>query len=120
MKDSKFLIVGGLVVAGVIANAIYKQYCSAKESYEASPSDVDDASPKQKNNLPLDSSAKPTSDIYETKEAVITSVQERHYEAAKIMEESLRTIFKENDETIATETSDTLNQTSRDLKDLLK
>jgi len=121
MKGGKILIIGGLVVAGVIAYEIYKHYHSSKDSYEVSTSDVDSATPRQNDNPPVDSSTKPASDIYETKDTVVTSVKERHYEAARVMEESLNTIFRENDEeTIVSENSDTLSKTSSDLNDLLK
>ena len=115
MKGNRILIVGGLVVAGVIAYELYKHYKSLKGSYEVSTQDADNDIP------PVDSSAKPASDIYETKDTVVGSVKERHYEAARVMEESLNTIFKENDEdTIVSENSDTLCKTSGDLNDLLK
>lgn len=121
MKGNKILIVGGLVVAGVIAYELYKHYQSLKGSYEVSTQDADNAIPKQNDIPPVDSSAKPASDIYETKDTVVGSVKERHYEAARVMEESLNTIFKENDEdTIVSENSDTLCKTSGDLNDLLK
>lgn len=121
MKGSKILIIGGLVVAGVIVYEIYKHYHSSKDSYQVSTPDADNTVPKQNNTLPVDSSAKPASDIYETKGTVVTSVKERHYEAARVMEESLNTIFRENDEeTIVSENIDTLSKTSSDLNGLLK
>lgn len=121
MKSNKILIIGGLVVAGVIAYELYKHYHSVKDTCEANTKDEDSIFSKQGDNPPVDSSATPTSDVFETKETVVASVKERHYEAAKVMEESLNTIFKENDEeTIVSENSDTLHQTSSDLNDLLK
>lgn len=121
MKGSKILIIGGLVVAGVIVYEIYKHHHSSKGFYEVSTSDADGATPKQNDNPPVDSSTKPASDIYETKDTVVASVKERHDEAARVIEESLKTIFKENDEeSVASENSDTLSKTSSDLDDLLK
>ena len=121
MKGSKILIVGGFIVAGVIAYEIYKNYHSSKDSYEVNASSTGCTTPKQNNDLPVATSATPASDINEVKDTVISSIKERHYEAAKAMEESLNTIFKEDDkEAIVSENSDTLNQTSSNLNDLLK
>jgi len=121
MKGSKILIIGGIVVAGVVAYELYKHYRSVKDICETNPKDEDYASPIQTDSPIVDSSEEPASDAFETKEAVVASVKERHYEAARVMEESLNTIFKENnEEVIVSENSDALNQTSNDLNDLLK
>ena len=121
MKSSKILIVVGLVVAGVIAYEFYKHYRSLKDTHEADTQDEDNILSKRNTDLPVDSATKPASDIYETKNAVVASVKERHYEAAKVTEESLNTIFKEKDEEhIVSENSDTLNQTRGALDELLK
>ena len=118
MKGSKFLIIGGIVVAGVVAYELYKHYHSEKDTCRATPKDEDYISPMQKDSLVVHSSEEPVS---ETKETVVASVRERHYEAARVMEESLNTIFKENnEEDIVSENSDALNQTNNDLNDLLK
>lgn len=121
MKGSIFLIIGGLVVAGVVAYELCKHYHSIKDICEANPKDEDTTSPIRKDSSEVHYSEVPASDIFETKETIVASVKERHCEAAKVMEESLNTIFKENDEeVIGSENSDALNQTSSDLNDLLK
>lgn len=121
MKGSKILIIGGLVVAGVVAYELYKHYRSVKDTCETKHKDVDYTSPMRKDSSTVHSSEAPASDVFETKETVVDSVKERHFEAARVMEESLNTIFKENDEeVIISENSDVLNQTSNDLNDLLK
>lgn len=121
MKGSKFLIIGGIVVAGVVAYELYKHYRSAKDTCNANPKNEDYISPMQKDSPVVHSSEEPVSDVFETKETVVASVKERHYEAARVMEESLNTIFKENnEEDIVSENSDALDQTNNDLNDLLK
>ena len=121
MKGTKFLIIGGIIVAGVVAYELYKHYHSAKDTCRATPKDEDYISPMQKDSPVVHSSEEPVSDVFETKETVVASVRERHYEAARVMEESLNTIFKENnEEDIVSENSDALNQTNNDLNDLLK
>ena len=121
MKGSKFLIIGGIVVAGVVAYELYKHYHSAKDTCSATSKNEDYISPMQKDSPVVHSSEEPVSDVFETKETVVASVKERHYEAARVMEESLNTIFKENnEEDIVSENSDALNQTNNDLNDLLK
>ena len=121
MKGSKFLIIGGIVVAGVVAYELYKHYRSAKDTCNTNLKNEDYISPMQKDGPVVHSSEEPVSDVFETKETVVASVKERHYEAARVMEESLNTIFKENnEEDIVSENSDALNQTNNDLNDLLK
>ena len=121
MKGSKFLIIGGIFVAGVVAYELYKHYHSEKDTCRATPKDEDYISPMQQDSPVVHSSEEPVSDVFETKETVVASVRERHYEAAQVMEESLNTIFKENnEEDIVSENSDALNQTNNDLNDLLK
>ena len=121
MKGSKILIIGGIVVAGVVAYELYKYYRSVKDICDTNPKDEDYASPIQTDSPIVDSSEETASDAFETKETVVASVKERHYEAARVMKESLNTIFKENnEEVIVSENSDALNQTSNDLNDLLK
>lgn len=94
MKGSKFLIIGGIFAAGLIVYEIYKHCYSKKDNCRGNiPNRKDNAVPNQNNNPPAESSVMPASDIYETKEAVANSIKERHYEAAKAIEESLNTIF---------------------------
>lgn len=120
MKGSKILIIGGIVVAGVVAYELYKHYQSVKDTCDTPLKDEDYASPVQ-NDIPMvHSSEEPTSDAFETKETVVSSVKDRHCEAARVMEESLNTIFNNDEEVIISENSKTLNQTNNDLNDLLK
>lgn len=121
MKGSKLLIVGGLVITTVIAYEVYKHYQSSKESCKECTSADDSAEPKQNDDPPAIFSEIPVTDTYKAKESAAASVKERHFEAAKDIEESLNTIFKENnDATIVSEHSSILNQTNSDLNDLLK
>ena len=122
MKGRKFLIVGGLVVAGVVAYEVCKHFCRIKDNrQETKPHAEGDFYSEKCDAPPVDPDAAPAINIYETKATVADSVKERHYEVAKVMEESLNVIFRENEkETIVTENSDTLSKTSNDLNELLK
>lgn len=121
MNGSKILMIGGIVVTGVVIHKLYKRYQSAKDTDTTPTKDKEYTSPVQK-DTPMDHSfAEPVSDVLETKETVVSSVKERHHEAAESMEESLNTIFKENDEEATiSENSETLEETSNALNDLLK
>lgn len=121
MKYSKFLIIGGLVVAGLAAYEIYKHCYSKKDNCRGNiPNRENNVIPEQNNNTYAESSAIPASDICESKEAVIDFVKARHCEAAKAAEESLNTIFKENEGHVETENSEVLEKAGKDLDDLLK
>lgn len=122
MKGSKFLIFGSLVVAGIIAYEIYKRYNSKKDDYHEIPLNTENTFDSNEITvLYTDPHSPSVTGFNEIKESAINSVNKRHYEAAKSIEESLNTIFKENeDETIVTENSEILDQISNDLNDLLK
>lgn len=123
MKGDKLLIIaGGLVAAGVIAYEIYKHLHDVDDGYNSDKSIAEDDSCTSQNAAPAsEAHAGTVADIYEAKEAAVDSIIERHSEAAKAMEESLNTIFKDNDpENIVTENDESLRKTSDDLNDLLK
>ena len=122
MKKSRFLVVGFLISIGVMALGIYKSFFVKKDNHQEDTFCSNDESCSfELDDFSTDFYATPVTDVNETKEAVVSSIKERHEEASKVMEEALNTIFKENDdEIIITENSDTLNQMSNTLKDLLK
>ena len=118
MKGNKFLIIGGLVVAGIIAYEIYKHYCSETNKQSLSPSeDEDDLSTELRSVPPTDS---PVSDFCQKKETAIASVKGRHSEAGETIKESLNTIFEENNAYIETENSKKLDDVSAELDELLQ
>ena len=116
MKGNKLLIiVGGLALVGVIAYEIYKHLHDVNDDYKMDKSFTEDDSPASEVN------AGTVAGVFEAKEAAAGSVKERHFEAAKVMEESLNTIFKESaPENIVTENDEALRKTSDDLDNLLK
>lgn len=118
MKGSKFFIIGSLVVVGVIVYKMCKHFYSIKDSRKVNIHNYKDNSCSKKD---MSSPTVSSTDIYDTKEEVVGSVKERHFEAAKAVEESLSTIFNEIEEkTIVTENSESLDKASNDLNDLLK
>lgn len=124
MKGSTFLIIGGIVVAGVVAYEVYKHfYKPTNKKCEKEPvvKDVFRTAHDASESAFSETQTASADDLYKTRETVVHSVRERHSEAAKAMEESLNTIFSasENDE-IVTENSRALGETSNDLGDLLK
>lgn len=122
MKGFKYLIVGGIIVAGVVAYEIYKHFHVSDDNNGVNEkSEKDDSFVVKDNNIISEPYASSGEKVYEEREAVVSSVKERHSEAAKAMEDSLNTIFREiGNEDIVTENSDALNKTSGDLEDLLK
>lgn len=123
MKGNKFLIiVGGLIVTVAIAYEIYKHLHDADDGQKTGKSFTEDDLYTPPDASPAsEAHAGTVTDVYEAKDTAVASVKERHFEAAKAMEESLNTIFKENDpENIVTENDETLRKTSDDLDDLLK
>mgnify|MGYP003255919712 CR=1 FL=1 len=123
MKGNKLLIiVGGFVVVGVIAYEIYKHLYNVNDDYNMDKSFTEDDSCIPQDDSPASEvNAGTVAGIFEAKEAAAGSVKERHFEAAKAMEESLNTIFKGNaPENIVTENDEALRKTSDDLDDLLK
>ena len=124
MEGRTFLIIGGIIVAVLVAYEVYKHFCKpTNKECEKEPVVKDDFRTAHDASVSASSETHSASaaDVYETRETVVHSVRERHSEAAKAMEESLNTIFSdsENDE-ILTENSQTLGKTSSDLGDLLK
>jgi len=118
MKGSKYLFIGGLVVAGIIVCELCKHFQNEKNTYEENISKTKDNFCSAEDTTPHTAS---TADVNEIKRSIADSVKERHYEAAKTIEYSLNTIFNENEaENIETENSEILEQTSNDLDDLLK
>lgn len=122
MKGFKFLIVGGIIAAGVVAYEIYKHFHISDDNNGVNEkSEKDDSFAVKDDNIIPEPYASSGEKVYEEREAVVSSVKERHYEAAKAMEDSLNTIFRETgNEDIVTENSDALNKTGGDLEDLLK
>ena len=122
MKERIFFIIGGFAVVGVIAYEVYKHFHNIKDGCNESKLLTEDGScTAQVDHLSSESYTASDIDVYETREAVVGAVKERHYEAAKAMEESLNNIFKENEyEDILTEHSEILDKTSDALGDLLK
>lgn len=124
MKGSTFLIIGGIIVAGAVVYEVYKNFQKQTKEEHKNESVVKDdfhiAHDTPKSAFSETHTASATN-AYETRESVAQSVRERHREAAKAMKESLNTIFSdaEHDE-IGTENSQTLEETSNDLSDLLK
>jgi hypothetical protein len=124
MKGRTFFIIGGILVAGVIAYEIYKHFSKPMGkiySEKRFPSDDTSAA----NDVPKSEAAgnhsSTADEVYKTKATatVVHSVRGRHVEAARAMEESLNTIFKETDDGVATENSELLETTSKELDDLL-
>lgn len=115
MKDGKFLFLCGLIGICVLA------YKSCKRNDETTGKRDEMFNGEQ----PSPSSEADTSTIekeYEdTKNHVTNSVKNRHEAAAKTIEESLNTIFKESDDgTAETDNSEIMNKTNNKLDDLLK
>lgn len=115
MKDGKFLFLCGLIGICVLA------YKSCKRNDETTGKHTEVFNEEQ----PSPSSEADTSTVEEeydvTKSHVTNSVKERHEAAAKTIEESLNTIFKESDDgTAETDNSEIMNKTNNKLDDLLK
>lgn len=124
MKGQSFLIIGGIVVVGVVAYEAYKHFCRPTSDECKKRTVKKDDLYTAHNDSEMSSAEVHTSsdtDVYETRESVVHSVRERHCEAAKAMEESLNTIFSDSENPeIVTENSQTLEETSSDLDDLLE
>lgn len=121
MKSSKnLMIIGFVATIGVIGYEIYKHYHSTKDVHKADAQEVDNILSKQEVDSMIVSPTKFDSKISETKNVAVNSIKDRHYEAAKVMGDSLNTIFEESEESIVSENSDTLKKTSSTLDSLLK
>lgn len=109
MKGSIALVIGGVVVVGISAYAIFKQLQSSKEE------------PPQQSNTPIRKEEPVSSDFIQAKKVAASAIKDRHIEAARVINESLQTIFKEKDiENIRTENSEALDKIDNDLNDLQK
>lgn len=122
MKCRTFLIIGGVVVAGIVVYEVYKHLCNRKDECVDTKTESEDSTPSvQEEFLSAEALKGSTTDIYETREAVVSTVKERHCEAAEVLQESLNTIFNESEiENIVTKNSDALEKTGSELDDLLK
>lgn len=122
MKGRTFLLIGSLAALGAIVYSVLKHFCGVKKSCRDNTPHTDEDFHPDENPIPaVESPDVSHTTICDTKESTVISVKERHYEASKIMEESLNTIFKEDDsDAIVTENSDTLAKTHDDLESLLK
>lgn len=122
MKGRTFFIIGGILVAGMIAYEIYKHFSKPmgkiyrEKLFPSNDTFAANDVPKSETGETHLSTA---DEVYETKATVVHSVRERHGEAARAMEESLNTIFKETDDGVVTENGELLETTSKELDDLL-
>lgn len=122
MKGKNFLLIGGIVAAGIIAYGAYKCIYSGKKNNGKNGFDTER---KEVSNSELEllteHHASSEENMNEAKVGVISSIRERHYEAVKTMENSLNTIFYEQEvDNIVTENSETLERISGKLDDLLE
>ena len=116
----KFLIIGGIVATGMGAYMIYKRVKTNK-FHECTKYKVNGDAVKSTRNTGTETHIASVDDVYAVKTATGCSVKDRHNEAAKVLEDSLSTIFKEGDrDTIATENDESLDETKNALDDLLK
>lgn len=119
MKGRTFLIMGGVVVVSAVAYAVYK-HIQNNNNEECVNSTVDNDIFENASNVSVEIHSTSTVDVYETREAVVHSVKERHSEAAAAMAESLNTVFNEaNNDEIVIENSEALNEIGSELDDLL-
>jgi hypothetical protein len=117
MKGGTFIVVGGLVLAGVAGYIIYKQLTRTK-------SGDDNKEPQHKTMSNEGDTTVTTTEINtefsDIKDNSATSVNARHYAALQTIKESLTNITGKDEEVIVTDNSATLDKTSSDLDDLLK
>lgn len=113
MKKTAFIIIGGAVVAGVVAYGVYKFVQQRREGSQ--PGDI---------NLTPNAAAgaAPETDpvISNNGDENLSEIRERHSEASQIIRESLETIFDEEQQEVKTEIEDTLDSIDTKLDDLLK
>ena len=111
MKGSIVLVIGGVVVVGAAAYVIYKRLKSQTE----------DQAEKVTAPIPKAESTVTSTDFSQVKEDAVTTIKDRHSEAAQVINESLQTIFnEENAEEVITKNNELLNKIDDDLDNLLK
>ena len=92
MKCRTLLIAGGIIVAGVVAYEIYRHRNNHNEFVKRS--NPENSMSLTSKKISADKTPKDTTtDIGVVREAVASSLRDRHREAAKVMQESLNTIF---------------------------
>lgn len=120
MKENTILVIGGIVILGFVAYAIYKCHQSSiSNHFDDTPSpDI------SKGRTDVDSSHvadKHFSDFAQTKENAATAIKGTHEEAARIVKESLETIYDNKPkENAKTENRESLEKIGDDLDSLLK
>ena len=115
MKDGKFLFLCGLIGICVLA------YKSCKRNDETTGKRDEMFKEERSSPAPEADTSTIEKEYDDTKNHVTNSVKNRHEAAAKTIEESLNTIFKENDdETSENDNSEIMNKTNNTLDDLLK
>ena len=115
MKDGKFLFLCGLIGFCVLA---YKS-CKRNDKTTGKRDEIFDRERQSSSSEADTSTVENEYDV--TKNHVTNSVKERHEAAAKTIEESLNTIFKETeDEAIESKNSEIMSKTNNKLDDLLK
>lgn len=122
MRTHTLLVITGIVIAGAVAYTTYRHFYKTKNE-DRKKGSAPNGGINNAPDAPISEKVhtSPTTDVYETREAVAHSVRERHSAAAKAMEESLNTIFNDSkNDDIVTENSQILTETSSDLDDLLK
>lgn len=117
MKGGTFIVLGGLVLAGVAGYIVYKQLTGTKNR--------DDNKEQQHKTMANegDTIVTPTersTEFSDIKDKSANSVNTRHYAASQTIKESLTNITCKDEEDIVTDNSATLDKTSSDLDDLLK
>lgn len=113
MKKSTIIIIGGAIVVGAAAYGVYKYLQTQKEhdmSLDATPASADTPDEKEPD----------ISEFAKSKDENVSTIGERHTEAAHIMRESLETIFDEEHQAAAEEIDDTLESIDSKLDDLFK
>lgn len=119
MKGSTFLVAGGLVVVGAVAYGVYRYIVSPKKATATSPreSDITETERQVENTT---TTSPVVADLDKTKEEAIASMKATRKEAEQAIETSLNTIFSGTPEDVVTENSETFNEISSNLEDLLK
>ena len=113
MKSKKYILAGIIIGAGVLAYELYRLHKASVNTYEENNYLEDDFVAAEFEAT--------VSDFCEAKDEAVASVDERHNEALNIITESLGTIFEGADEeALASDNTDVLNQMNDELNELLK